>query len=233
MTITLLELRTGARQRADREDSDFVTDSELTTYVNSEIAELKDLLIGAYDSDYDVQTIEFQTSGNVGNYALPNGTNYSAAPAFYKLRGVDVKLNNADWFSLRPFNFNERNKDLDAGWGIIGGPHLRYRLVGSNIMFTPMPEGQYDVKMWYIPVATKLVADSDTLNDLNQYSEYVMVGAAMKMLIKEESDITALASVKMDLRKRIVEMAQNRDAGQPESVSDIYAENDSYYFWRD
>ncbi len=226
MTITLLELRDGARQRADRTGSDFVTDLELNSYINSEIAELKDLLIGAYDSDYDVQTVEFQTSASTANYALPNGTNYSAAPEFYKLRGVDIKLNNADWTSLRPFNFNERNRTAD--WSVSDGPNVRYRLVGTNLMFTPAPDAAYDVKLWYIPVATKLTANADVLRDLNQYSEYVMVGAAMKMLVKEETDASALASIKLDLRKRIVEMAQNRDAGQPEAISDIYAENSDY-----
>jgi hypothetical protein len=230
MTVTLLELRTGARQRADQENSDFVTDAELDTYINSEIAELKDLLIGAYDSDYDVQTVSFSTTANTASYALPNGTNYSAAPAFYKLRGVDVKLDGTNWLSLQPFNFNERNKNLDSGWGI--SADLRYRLVGSNIMFTPVPSDAHEVKLWYIPVATKLSADSDTLSDLNQYSEYVMVGAALKMIVKEEGDASALASLKLDLRTRIVNMAQNRDAGQPESVSDIYDENPDYYFRR-
>jgi hypothetical protein len=227
MTITLAQLRTGARQRADMENSEFITDSELTNYVNSEIAELKDLLISAYDSDYDLQSVTFSTANGTSTYALPNGTNYSAAPAFYKLRGVDAQIG-SEWKTLSPFNFNERNKNAESAWDEFCDP--RYRLAGSNLMFSPAPTGVYSVKLWYIPVATKLSADGDTLDDLNQYSEYVMVGAAIKMLIKEESDPTVLMAQKAALAQRIVTMAQNRDAGGSEAVSDVYAENSNPYF---
>ena len=48
MSITLAELRTQARNRADMESSEFVTDTELTDYINSSIAELHDILIQSY-----------------------------------------------------------------------------------------------------------------------------------------------------------------------------------------
>lgn len=230
MSITLSQLRTGSRQRADMENSDFISDTELNGYINSEIAELHDLLIGAYDSDYNVRSVTFSTAANDGEYDLPNGTLYSSAPAFYKLRGVDIQNGNK-WITLKPFNFNERNRSSDLSLGLVGGPNVRYRLLGSSLMFAPAPDGIYTVKLWYIPVATKLTADADTLDDLNQYSEYVMVGAAIKMLLKEESDVTVLMAQKMALAQRIKEMAQNRDAGQPEAVSDIYAENEDFHYF--
>ena len=224
MTVTLSQLRTQSRQRADMENSEFVTDSELNTYINSSIAELHDLLIAAYDSDYSVSTVSFNTASGTSSYALPNGTNYSAAAELYKLRGVDIRRNNDDWLTLETFNFNERNRTGE------GGIYMRYRMVGANLVLSPDPDGTYEVKLWYIPVATKLTLDADTLRDLNQYSEYVVVDAAIKMLQKEESDVSVLMAQKAALSQRITDMAQNRDAGRPESVSDIYAEND-YYFW--
>lgn len=225
MSVTLLELRTQARQLADRENSNFVTDSELTTYVNQAIAELQDLLIGAYSSDYYISEYNFSTVSQQTTYALPAD--------FYKLRGVDCALTNNEYASLRPFNFNERNRnDSFSSWGLMTGPSVRYRLVGDNVVFSPAPEGAYAIRLWYIPTAVKLVADIDTLADLNQYSDLVVHSAAIKMLIKEESDVSALMAEKMQLIKRITEMAQNRDAGQPESISDIYAENNDYYWYR-
>jgi hypothetical protein len=213
MTITLAQLRTNARNRADMSNSSFISDSELNSYINSSIAELKDLLISAYDSDYDVQSVTFSATTGTDSYALPNGTNYSAAPAFYKLKGVDIQ-EGSEWKSLKPFNFNERNRKTK----------LRYRLVGDNIMFSNL-ESNYTVKLWYIPVATTLTLDADTLNDLNKFSEFVEISAAIKMLQKEESDITSLMADREKQEQRIIRMAQNRDVGQPESVSDIYAEN--------
>ena len=224
MTITLLELRTQARERADQENSEFISDSELNNYINSSIAELTDLLISCYENDYNIETYTFNTVGQTPGYDLPAD--------FYKLRGVDCQINGPDWFSLRPFNFNERNRNQDFSWGLMNGPNIRYRLLGNQIYFSPAPDGVYPIRIWYTPLATKLTADGDTLNDLNQYAEYVITDAAIKMLQKEESDVSVLMAQKAALTKRIQDMASNRDAGQPESISDIYAENDDYWFWR-
>jgi hypothetical protein len=84
--------------------------------------------------------------------------------------------------------------------------------------------------MWYIPTAPILASDSATLNDLNQYSEYVIVDAAIKMMQKEESDVSVLMAEKAALKRRIEEAAQNRDAGKSESIGDIYIEDDFYWY---
>lgn len=221
MTITLTQLIAQSRQRADMENSQFVTDAELTTYINSSIAELHDLLIGAYDSDYSLRSVSFTTTSGTSDYALPNGTNYSAAPSFYKLRGVDIALYGSEYVNIQAFNFNERNNNINATWN----EAIRYRLVGSNITFSPAPTGTMNCRLWYLPVATKLASGGDTLDDLNQYSEYVIVDAAIKCMQKEESDVSVLMAQKAALTARITQMAQNRDAGSSESITDVY--NDS------
>lgn len=225
MTITLAELRTQSRQRADQENSEFVSDSELTSYINSSVAELHDLLVQSYGSDYFLELNEFSTVANQQDYDL--------AADFYKLRGVDAKLNGSDFFTLKRFNFNERNRFEGFGiWSLTGIAHVRYRLMGNKLRLSPMPDTNVDIKVWYIPVATKLVADGDTLDDLNQFAEYVIVDATIKMLQKEESDVTVLFAQKAELKRRIETAAQNRDAGESESVSDVHAENNDFFYWR-
>lgn len=231
MTVTLSELIAQTRQRADLENSDFVTDAEMTQYINGSIAELQDLLV-ATNQDYYIESYTFNTVANQADYPLPDGTLYSGAKPFYMLKGVDVRIVGSNYFALRPFNFNERNRNEDYAWGFLNGPTIRYRMVGDNLRFSPFPEGVYPVRVWYVPLATKLVAGTDTLKDLNQYSEYVVIDAAIKCRVKEELDTVALDAQKAQMVKRITEMAANRDVGQPESVSDIYAENDDYYFYR-
>lgn len=222
--VTLAELRTRVRQRSDMETSDFVADDELNGYINASIAELYDLLVSAYGADYFLAEHSFGTVINTIDYALPVD--------FYKLKGVDANINDNNWFSVRPFNFNERNRNQDVTWGLLNGPTIRYRLMGSNIKFSPAPNATYQMRIWYVPLATILVADSDSFDDLNQYAEYVVIDAAIKCLQKEESDVSVLAAQKMAMKRRLEEMADNRDAGQPDSVSDIYAENNEFWFTR-
>lgn len=230
MDISLLQLRTQSRQRADMEGSNFVTDAELNEYINNSISELHDILIQAYDGDYYIKEVEFQTQSQQDEYQF-----VSIFPDndFYKLRGVDAKLNGSEWFTLQPFQFNERNRRQNFGaWRYLGVSNVRYRLVGSTIRFTPVPDDNIDVRVWYIPVAKVLSDDTDTLGDLNNFSEYIIVDAAIKMMQKEESDVTVLLTQKAALKRRIEEAANNRDAGMGESVSDIYNENNEYFFGR-
>lgn len=217
MTTTLLKLKTQARQRADRVNSNFIEEDELTSYINNSIAELHDLLVSTYGPDYYVESFDFNTVAGTDSYNLP--------ATFYKLKGVDALINGAEYTSLKPFNWNERNRNLIT---TTETSLMRYRLVGSKLKFNPAPLGSYNVRLWYIPTPTPLVTDADIYNDINSYSEYIITDVAIKMLQKEESDISVLASQKMDLRKRIENMAQNRDADQSESITDIYYESDEW-----
>lgn len=217
--ITLGELKTQARQRADQENSEFVSDSELISYINASLAELHDLLIAAYNEDYVMEEYRFEADGAALSYALPAD--------FYKLRGVDVRRGeNANWATVKRFNFNRRNEQQNAyAWNLLGLPYMEYRLVGSNIRFNRTPDQQLQFRIFYYPRCPKLVADTDSYDDINQFAEYVVVDAAIKMMQKEESDVRVLAAQKAQLAERIRAMAAGRDANEPASVTDIYSED--------
>lgn len=220
MQITLAQLRLEARYRSDMEKSKLVKDGELTSYINKSIAELYDILCEAYGSDYNVQSTSSVTVRDQDSYDLPAD--------FYELKGVDMKLNNDEWCTLQRFNFNERNRWQDSHmWD--GISEVRYRIVGNQIKFSPIPDGDLAYQIWYIATSPVLVNDDDTLDELNGYSEYVIVDAAIKMMQKEESDVTVLMAQKQMLEKRIRDKAQNRDAGAPNTVSDVYAEYEDWY----
>jgi hypothetical protein len=78
-------------------------------------------------------------------------------------------------------------------------------------------------RLWYVPVYTPLVSDSDTIDGVNGWEEYVIVDAAIKMLAKEESSTTHLDQQKQALIDRVEQMAQNRDMDQPEVIADVTA----------
>lgn len=215
--ITLAELKTQARQRADMENSEFVSDSELTSYINASLAELHDLLIASYCDDYMMIEHIFTSDGSLA-YNLPSD--------FYKLRGVDVRRGNGQWATVKRYNFNRRNEQQNAyAWNLLGLPYIEYRLVGRQIRFNRTPDNALSFRIWYHPTLTKLAADTDSYDDINGFAEYVVVDAAIKMMQKEESDVRVLAAQKEGLRQRVISMAANRDANEPASVTDIYAED--------
>lgn len=217
--VTLAELRTQARQRADMEHSTFVSDAELTTYINASLAELHDLLVAAYNEEYYMEEYQWSSDGISLAYDLPAD--------FYKLRGVDVRMSSTGaWATVKRFNFNKRNEQQNTfAWNMLGLPYLEYRLVGSKVRFNRIPDANLQFRIFYHPKSVSLVADSDTFDDINGFAEYVIVDVAIKCMQKEESDTRVLLAQKAALKQRIEGMAQNRDANEPESVSDIYAED--------
>ncbi len=236
MSITLGEIRTQARQRSDMEHSLYVSDSEANSYINASLKELHDLLIKAYNEEYVMEVVTFASVAGQIAYDLPDGVNYSGAPKFYKLRGVDVSVGtqgNAAYAVVKRFNFNRRNEDINnVAWSLLGIPFLEYRLVGATLRFNRTPDANTNFRAWYYPVCQQLVNDSDAYDDINGWAEYVVVDVAIKMLQKEESDVSVLMAQKEALKKRIEGMAENRDANEPESVSDVYNEDNNYYWLR-
>jgi hypothetical protein len=234
-TMTLSQLMSAVRQRADMlpigytptltSTDYFVTDPELISYINQSYFELYDLLVTTYEDYYAASPLIIPTDGSTQLYPLPNGVLYSAAPEFYKLLGVDLGLNGSGnaWVTLKKFDFVSRNRYLypQLTSTYLGVFNLRYRVVGNNLMLIPTPSsGQY-LRLWYIPRMQTLAALSDTADGISGWTEYIITDAAIKCMQKEESDVTVLAMQKMALIKRIEETAMNRDAGQPDTISNV------------
>lgn len=222
--------------RADKLNSKFLTTDEWNSNINQSAFELYDILVTKFGDDYFLApSIIFTTTG-AGNYPLPDGSlqflntatnTVTTAPAIYKLVGVDcgVAVGNNAWVTLPRYNWVDRNKfvypQLQAN--ALGVFNLSYRQMGNQLFFIPHPSaGQY-IQVWYVPQLSQMLQDIDMLSfSISGWVEYVIVDAAIKALIKEESfdQANILQGVKTVLLERIETTAANRDVGQPNTVSD-------------
>jgi len=198
--------------------------------------ELYDLLVTVFEDYFMATPVQFVSNGTQFIFNLPDGkTTYInginnnqtlVAPPFYKISGVDLALNNATnaYVTVNKFNFIDRNRFVypNTASTIYGVFNLQYRLLGTNqIMFIPTPSGGQALRIWYIPRMTELLQDTDTtIQGISGWLEYVIVRAAKYALDKEESDSTKLDQELIFLKGRIEETASNRDAGQPDTISD-------------
>lgn len=216
MATTLADIRNRARRRADMVNSQFVSDTELLDFINASYAELYDILVQTYE-DYFVQSESFTlSSSDNGVRALPSD--------FYKLKGVDYQLG-GDFITLYPYDWNTRNfRQRAVNRLYLGDYDLTYRVVGSNLRFEPRDNATGTFQHWYIPAYTPLVSDSDNIDSVitrNNWEEYIVIDAAIKMLAKEESNTNHLIYEKQQIMKRIEAAAGDRDVDQPERVSDV------------
>ena len=214
-TYTLAQLRTRCDQRADMEDSDFISDSEQLSYINASYAELYDILVASFQDYYLTSSTFTISSGNTET--LPSD--------FYKLRGLDKQIG-ADWYALKKFNFFNRNEYNNSLLRRRVSADVRYRIQGSTLYIEPEANANGNYKLWYIPVFTPLSAESDTIDGLNGWEEYIVIDVARKMLAKEESSTAHLDGEKAMMLKRIEDMAAERDSGEPETIT-----NTNTYDW--
>jgi hypothetical protein len=219
---TLLDIRTDARRRADMVNSEFLTDAEWNSNINSAAKELYGLLVQKYGDNYFVQLppYTFTTDGTSDWYPLPAD--------FFKLIGVDLQTTSAadGYVTLKPFAVAERNQY--ARPNIQGGrSNLRYRIVGNRIWLIPRASSGQTVRLFYVPRVTNLVNDTDVLDGVSGWEDYVIVDAVIKALAKEESDTTVFEREKAGLTDRLESEAENRDAANSETVRDTAYQNDS------
>lgn len=226
--MSLGQLRLASQQRADRVNSNFVTKAEWNSYINQSAFELYDLLVTTFEDYYVAAPFVFQTDGSTDRYDLS-----VLVPDFYKLLGVDSGLNetgNAYW-TVKKFDFIARNRYLfpQMTSTYLGPFNLQYRLLGSTkLMFIPQPSAGTFIKLWYVPRMTELLADTDILDGVSGWVEYVIIDAAIKALQKEESDVSVLMAQKQAMLDRIQTTAMNRDIGQPDTVSDTRSRSEAW-----
>lgn len=82
------------------------------------------------------------------------------------------------------------------------------------------PSRQY-LRLTYHPRTTPLSSDAHVFLDYNGYADFVVASAAIKMLSKEESDITALSVRKAEIKERLKDMGTHRDTGMPQRAIDV------------
>lgn len=220
--VNLADLRLQAQQRSDMVNSQFISTTEWNRMISQSCKELYDILIQKFGDDYYV--------ASTYTYTTANGQQLYPLPAdFYKLFLVEVALNPGDansWVTIKKFERIQQNLwNYPNVYTFYGITNLRYRVDGQNLHIVPLPTGGQTLRLTYAPRPQVLMADTDAFDGISGWEEYVVVDAAIKACIKEETDASALYAQKKDLLKRIEEAAENRDIALPETVSDSQRTN--------
>ena len=206
MAKTLSQLQLETRYRADIVNSQFVSDAELTTYINASLQELYDLIL---DSNEDY----FTSSTNL---TIVTGSSVPLTSSFRYARGVDYQ-DGSNWVRLDRFNWKERNDD--NSWY---RSSRRYRIVANTLSIVPTDNAAGTYRLWYIPEVTPLSAASDTAPLPDAWCQWVVVSAAIKCLAKEESDTSQLQAELARLGESIRRSVVDRDRGEPDRIAMVW-----------
>jgi hypothetical protein len=184
---------------SDNVGQSFISDTEWNYYINASAQELYGTIVESFGNDYFVQSpssgYQFTTDGINDHYALPAD--------FFKLLGVDLRVSApSQWVALKKFNFADRN-----------------RLAITNSLI-PMA-GQL-MRLFYVPRYVPMVGDSDTVDGVNGWEEFIVIDACLKALAKEESDVSVMMGRKAAMMARLTSEIENRDAGSPATIIDVF-----------
>jgi hypothetical protein len=212
-SVTLATLKTQVREAANMENSQFVSDAELTRYIDLSYAELYDLLVKTFENYYTNSTpIPVTVASGANTIDLPGD--------FYKLVGIDVAFGSS-WYPIRTFEMAERGRWVNANkLAYVGLINIAYKIIGGKIVLYPESSSSGNYRYWYVPRRTPLTSDASVVDSVQGWHQYIVIDSAIKCLQKEESDISALMSEKQAMLERINQMAPNRDAGTPRKISD-------------
>ena len=216
-TRTLAQLRDEVRQRANMENADnFITDAEIDRYVNQSICAWRDMLVENRGQDFFTGSTTITLTG-VSMYALPAD--------YYQILNVSY-VENGVFTTLTPYNRGDGATYANAG----GTVPLRYRVANNNLFVLPA-SAQGSLLVTYVPLATTLTLDTDTLEVFNGWEEWIVLDAAMKALEKEATDTSQLFMRREVTERRLMAQAQFNDRGFPESVTDVRDVDLSGYPW--
>lgn len=244
--INLGYLRYQCKVRTEKLMSQFITDSQWNFYINQSAFRLYDMLVGKYGDDFFVAPWLIIPLTGLPMYPLPNGANYlstagsdgqlypnpsgTPAPACYKLLGVDLNVGGslqagptAGWVPCARQNFSDRDKYTYVGQQatLYNVFQMSYREMGNNIEVYPV-NNNATMRWRFVPMMTQLLLDLDMMPfSISGWSELVIVDVCIKALVQEESyeQAESFANERQALIDRVNAIAPNRDAGQPNAVS--------------
>lgn len=219
---TLQTIITACRLRTDFRTSQFLTDTEFTTYINQSLSQLDGILVSKFN-DYKLTAVLLSVDAT-GNITLPSD--------FLKLRGVDVfyNPNSPDGYrTVSEYQFQQRNDKIYPTAGssalLVGPFSFEFRLQGNKIHINPLQSAaNYQFRIWYTPDYIPLVLPTDTLQsymDSQSWYDYAVVDVAIKVATMQDIDASPLMMQKQELKDMLIHLyTPNRNSGEPKAVVD-------------
>ena len=200
-------------------NSQFVTDAEITYYINGSYRELDDILI-AKNQDYRL-VIQGFTPGT-STTTISNNEMIPLPADFDELRGVDFYYSNQQqpWVTLKQFSMPERNRfNFPLMQTMFGAPLLKYMLQDAYVAIAPLQccAGQY--RLLYTPELPQLVNTTDSIPyymDNRTWCDYVVFDCCIKIMNKQQEDPSAYMAQKAAMKTRVESLAGKRDYCAPQ-----------------
>lgn len=222
---TAEDMVSDVRQRAQMEDSDFVSDDEVLEYINQERAELTWHLRLNEGQPHAFSSVDIPVVAGTVSYTIA-----TYASDFWELLGAKCVIGGVAR-EMEPFMEAERSSLQNTQLVVPYTSTPRYRISGNTIDVLPSTQ-TFTMTLRYVPCALRMtlgVVPQDSMDGYNGYELACIYGAVATCLAKEESDPSFYEQRKAAIYRLIDAMAAQRDAGHPERVTDAVGLDTVFY----
>lgn len=216
----LSDILSYVRVRTNLDNSQAVTDPQLTTFVNYALASLDSLLANTYeDFNWAPGQSVIATAGSYPANSFP-------MPAdCLRIRAVHFGQSGA-WITLPSFPVIEYNR-----WANPVGQMLypygnnvarRYCVLGQTVAICPELAAMGQYRFFYTPKFQPLVDPSDSLPtymDTQDWLEYAVAATGIKVYNRLNLPTDGFQAELAQYRDSVVAAAVNRNAGSPKGMS--------------
>ena len=165
--VSLADLILRCRQRADMINTQFVTDSEITSYLNESLGELYDLIVQNAGQEFFLRRAWIEETppanppdASFNGYMVrdaQDGTYAVLPPDFYRLLGVEAHFGDGIPWLMRPYTFTQRFMNSPRNNSFMKGMDLRYRLGGAINTIADATDGTGVGQFGNMPVVDPVV----------------------------------------------------------------------------
>jgi hypothetical protein len=231
-TETTANLITRATERADMENSNFISSAEKYRLLNTWTAKLWSKLVKI---DPDRYTAEQTFTGDGSTQ------DFSVSSDYYGTIGVDYVSDSTQGIYVplpRLFGSDESRIAQSTPSEPVGYT-FRYNTSTPStqlVRVLPTMDSSSTCRHRYIVAPPKYATDgtdsAETVIGVAGFEEYIVIGMAIDMRIKEESSVVQLRQSLAEMEMHLEEMAENRAADSAGHVHD--SRGSEYYFnWAD
>lgn len=213
-TETAGNLVTRAKERADMENSNFISDAEWYRGLNVWTAKLWNHLL-KIDPERYVREETFTADGTTQDFGV--------AADYYGTMGVDWVADSSQGIHEplpRLFGEEETHYSNTANnGGIPLGYTFRYNVTTPStqlIRIVPIPGSGQDCRHRYLVAPPSYATDGTDsavlVIGVAGFEEFIVIGMAIDARIKEESSVVQLRQSMLEMTAHLEEMAENRSA---------------------
>jgi len=184
-TVTLAQLRSDIRFQADLVGASLRHgDAQITRLINQSINRFRERVTIEGATFYLRRQEDTLSAGRPSTsvaYQELDISGYSPAP----VRTFDVDLiTNGEVLKLNHVPFDSRN---DYGSALSPGiPAAWAHFQKDTLAFFPYPNNNFSVVVYYTPVATDLVSDSDTFDGVAGWEDYITWDCVCRLIVRDQ-----------------------------------------------